>query len=213
MCTRYYMEMSPELRPIIEEAQQAALTRSMIHHLGKAFKSEGEIRPTDMVPVIAPDASGKRSVFPMIWGFSVKGIKHPLVNARVESAGYKVTFKESWQRRRCVIPASYYFEWSHIQSGGRLRTGDKYAIQPAGSDTTWFAGLYRIEEGHQGFHYPVFTILTKDAVPELKKIHDRMPVMIDKKDIDAWIRPEAVPKGLRALTDMVAEPVPVTNSL
>ncbi len=207
------MEMSPELRPIIEEAQQAALTRSMIHHLGKAFKSEGEIRPTDMVPVIAPDASGKRSVFPMIWGFSVKGIKHPLVNARVESAGYKVTFKESWQRRRCVIPASYYFEWSHIQSGGRLRTGDKYAIQPAGSDTTWFAGLYRIEEGHQGFHYPVFTILTKDAVPELKKIHDRMPVMIDKKDIDAWIRPEAVPKGLRALTDMVAEPVPVTNSL
>ena len=213
MSTRYYMEMSPELRPIIEEAQQAALTRSMIHHLGKAFKSEGEIRPTDMVPVIAPDASGKRSVFPMIWGFSVKGIKHPLVNARVESAGYKVTFKESWQRRRCVIPASYYFEWSHIQSGGRLRTGDKYAIQPAGSDTTWFAGLYRIEEGHQGFHYPVFTILTKDAVPELKKIHDRMPVMIDKKDIDAWIRPEAVPKGLRALTDMVAEPVPVTNSL
>ncbi len=205
MCTRYYMEMSPELRPIIEEAKQASLTRSMIHHLGKAFKAEGEVRPTDMVPVIAPDASGKRSVFPMIWGFSIKGIKQPLVNARVESARNKVTFRESWQRRRCVIPASYYFEWSHIQSGGRRRTGDKYVIQPAGSSAVWFAGLYRIEESHTGLHYPVFTILTKDAVPELSKIHDRMPVMIDKKDIDAWIRPEAIPKGLRSPADLVVE--------
>ena len=141
----------------------------------------------------------------MIWGFSIKGIKQPLVNARVESARNKVTFRESWQRRRCVIPASYYFEWSHIQSGGRRRTGDKYVIQPAGSSAVWFAGLYRIEESHTGLHYPVFTILTKDAVPELSKIHDRMPVMIDKKDIDVWIRPEAIPKGLRSPADLVVE--------
>ena len=207
MCTRYYVEMSPELRPIIEEAKQSSLTRRMVYHLGKAFKAEGEIRPTDMVPVIAPDASGKRSVFPMVWGFSIEGIRQPIVNARVESARNKVTFKESWQRRRCVIPAAYYFEWSHVQSGGKLRTGDKYAIQPAESSAAWFAGLYRIEEAHMGFHYPVFTILTKDAVPELRKIHDRMPVMIDKADIDAWIQPKAVPKRLKALSDMVAEKV------
>ena len=69
MCTRYYMEMSAELRPIIEEAKQASLTCNMIYRLGKALKTEGEIRPADMVPVIAPGASGKQKVFPMVWGF------------------------------------------------------------------------------------------------------------------------------------------------
>ncbi|MBR0410450.1 MAG: SOS response-associated peptidase [Eubacterium sp.] len=205
MCTRYYLELSPELRPIIEEAKNSALARSMIKNLGKTFKSEGEIRPTDMVPVIAPDRSGKRKTFPMVWGFSVPGIRQPLVNARVESAKDKTSFRESWTRRRCVVPASYYYEWSHIQAGGKIRTGDKYTIQPADDNTTWFAGLYRIEEGYTGFRYPVFTILTREACPDLKRIHDRMPVMISSRDIDAWICPERIPKGIRPLTDMLAE--------
>ena len=205
MCTRYYLELSPELRPVIEEAKHSRLAHKMIASLGQAFKSEGEIRPTDMVPVIAPDKFGNRKTFPMVWGFSVPGIDHPIVNAWVESARQKPPFKDSWLRRRCVVPASYYFEWSRIQTGGKMKIRDIYAIQPEGADSTWFAGLYRIEEGYMGFKYPVFTILTRAACPDLKKIHVRMPVMLHKEDIDAWIHPEIVPKGLRALTNMVSE--------
>ncbi len=207
MCTRYLLELSPELRPIIEEARNTSLCRKMIDKLGQSFKTEGEIRPTDMVPVIAPDKNGNKKVYPMKWGFSVSGIKQPLVNARVESAKEKVTFRESWKRRRCIIPASYYFEWSHIQSGGKVITGDKYAIQPIGANVTWLAGLYRIEEGYMGFRYPVFTVLTRAASPALQKIHDRMPVMISETDINTWIHPGKVPNGIRALTDVVAEKV------
>ena len=51
------MELSPELRPIIEAAKRSALTERMVSKLGKPLKTEGEIRPTDMAPVIAPDKS------------------------------------------------------------------------------------------------------------------------------------------------------------
>ena len=207
MCTRYYLELSPELRPIIEEAKRSHLARNMVSSLGRPFKSEGEIRPTDMVPVIAPDKAGRRKVYPMVWGFSVPGLKKPLVNARVENAKDKSTFKESWVRRRCVVPASYYFEWSHIRSGNKVKAVDKYAIQPAGSDVTWLAGLYRVEKSYAGLLHPVFTVLTRAACPDLQKIHDRMPVMIHGEDIDAWIRPEILPKELRPVTDMIVERV------
>ena len=143
-----------------------------------------------MVPVIAPDHSGNRKGFPMIWGFHVEGLERPIIKARVENAKDTDTFKESWQKHRCVIPASYYVDWSRIQSGGRIIPKDQYAVQPTGKVVTFFAGLYRIEEGYMGFRYPAFTILTRPATPDLKMIDARMPVMLDEADIDAWIRPD-----------------------
>ena len=88
-----------------------------------------------------------------------------------------------------------------------IKPQDQYAIQPRGATATWFAGLYRIEEGHMGFKYPVFTILTRPATPELKKIYERMPVMMEADDIDIWIRPGKVINSIKAITDLVAEKV------
>ena len=109
MCCRYYMEMSPELRPIIEEANRSALKARIVDKLGRPLITEGEVRPTNIVPVIAPNRAGARTVFPMVWGFTLPHSSSPLVNARVETASTKPTFKESWERRRCIIPASYIF--------------------------------------------------------------------------------------------------------
>ena len=58
-----------------------------------------------------------------------------------------------------------------------------------------------------GFKYPVFTILTRPATPELKKIYERMPVMMEVDDIDSWIRPGKVINSIKAITDLVAEKV------
>ena len=104
----------PELRPIIEEANRSALKERIVNKLGRPMVTEGEVRPTNIVPVIAPNRSGARTVFPMVWGFTLPRSSSPMVNARMETASTKPTFKESWERRRCIVPASYYFEWEHL---------------------------------------------------------------------------------------------------
>ncbi len=207
MCTRYYMEMSPLLRPIVEKAKASSLTARMRDKLGKPFKTEGEIRPTDMVPVIAPDKNGARSVYPMVWGYTIPGLNRPVVNARIETAPEKSIWKDGWQAHRCIVPASYYFEWEHIPAAdGRMKTGDKYMIQPRGYETIYLAGLYRLEE-FRDLKYPVFTILTKEPTKQLRKLHDRMPLVLPPTVVDDWIRPDANPNQIAeyALTDFYCE--------
>jgi putative SOS response-associated peptidase YedK len=153
-----------------------------------------------VAPVIALSRSGRQTVFPMRWGF---GGKRLLINARTETAAERPTFREAWASHRCVIPASWYYEWEHTKlPSGKTKTGDKYAIQPAGCTITWLCGLYRIENG-----YPVFVVLTKEPTVELSKIHDRMPLMLPKDKIGAWINPSSDPADLLsyALSDMVIE--------
>lgn len=207
MCTRYYVELSPELRPYVEAASSSKLKTKMVSRLGKEFKEEGEIRPTDMTAVIAPGSSGKKTAFPMVWGYHIKGIDRPVVNARVESAKDKPSFSADWQRHRCIIPASYYFEWEHIKRpDGRVKTGQKYAIQPRGANVTFLAGLYRIEQ-ERDLKYPVFTVLTREPSADLMRIHNRMPVILPGEMIDDWISPSSDPSEIvdAALTDMIME--------
>lgn len=207
MCTRYYVELSPELKPYIEAANASPLRQKMVSHLGKAFRPVGEIRPTDMAAVIAPSAGQKETAFPMIWGYRIPGIDHPVVNARVETAKEKRSFAADFRRHRCIIPAAYYFEWEHIlRPDGKMKTGSKYAIQPRGADVTYLAGLYRIE-AERGLKYPVFTVLTKAPTEELRKLHDRMPLILPKDAIADWINPSADPDRIikNAVTDLVLE--------
>ena len=204
MCTRYALEKNlPELMDIIEAASISQLAKKFVATHARPLITFGEVRPTDIVPVIAPDSKGSRGVFPMQWGFLARDNKRTLFNARVETAGEKPTFKEAWLSHRCIIPASYYFEWEHFKSpDGKTQTGDKYAIQPKGCTLTWLCGLYRIEDG-----YPVFVVLTKAPTAELSRIHDRMPLMLPADRIDEWIDPSSKPEEVipYALSDMIIE--------
>lgn len=67
---------------------------------------------------------------------------------------------------------------------------------------TWLAGLYRLEDG-----LPAFTVLTKEPTEELRRIHDRMPLVLPKEKIDAWIDPQSKPKDILqyGINDMVIE--------
>ena len=200
MCGRYWVEETTELHSIALEMNRSPLVRKW--HRTTGIKTRGEIRPTDVVPVIAPNRSGDRAVFPMKWGFTGKSL---LMNARSETAGSKPTFKESWERRRCIVPASWYFEWEHLRGNdGRIRTGDKYKILPKDSAVTWLCGLYRIEEG-----FPVFVVLTREPGEGIRFIHDRMPLILPERYIDDWILPGTKPEDLlsEALTEMRFEKV------
>ncbi|MBO4883360.1 MAG: SOS response-associated peptidase [Lachnospiraceae bacterium] len=188
---------------IIKDLSRSALAARFIDTHGRPIITDGEVRPTDIVPVIAPNSSGIRSVFPMQWGFLAKDNKRSLFNARVESAHEKPTFKDAWKSHRCIIPASCYFEWQHFKSpDGKEKIGQKFAIQPAGYTMTWLCGLYRIENG-----YPVFVILTRKPTVELGRIHDRMPLILPEDKIEEWINPSSDPEELihHALTDMIIE--------
>lgn len=203
------MEESPELRPFVEAVNRSPLKDKMVSKLARPIKTTGEIRPTDMVPVVAPNAKGEAVVFPMIWGFSNPKAGQPLVNCRVETVATKPTWRESWERHRCIVPASWYYEWEHFVSpDGRTKTGNKYMIQPRGSRITYLAGLYRIEET-AGLKYPVFAILTREPSEEIRFIHERMPLILPKEAVTSWIRPEGNPNELiqTAIQDMVYEKV------
>ena len=198
MCCRFYMESSPELRPFVEAANRSPLLFRRLEKTAKPMKTEGEIRPADLVPVLATSRAGKPAVFPMLWGF--QGKQSLLINARAETAAEKPTFRESWQSHRCAVPASWYYEWEHyLRPNGKKETGEKYLIQPKGDSHTWLCGLYRFEEG-----FPHFVILTRPPAEEIGFIHDRMPLMLREKDIEEWISPDAKPDEIayRAITDL-----------
>ena len=199
MCGRYYLENTIEMVPFIEKMMKSPLVRKWNDTTG--IKTSGEIAPADVVPVIAPNRSGNQSVFPMKWGY--QGQQKLLINARVETAAEKPTFRDDWKNHRCIVPASYYLEWEHLPlNNGKTKTGDKYAIQPKGSSVTWLCGLYRFEN-----EMPVFVILTRDADEEIRFIHDRMPLIMPDELVDDWIKPDANPNVLieKALTKMVPE--------
>ena len=200
MCCRYWADESPEIREIVEEMNKSPLVDKWQRTTG--ITTYGEIRPTNVVPVIASNRAGARAVFPMKWGFTGRTL---LMNARTETAPVKPTFKEAWASHRCIIPASWYYEWEHLTGNdGRKRTGAKYLIQPKGSDMTWLCGLYRIENG-----LPVFVILTREPGDEIRFIHDRMPLIMPGDYVNDWIKPDVKPEELldAALTNMVYEKV------
>lgn len=85
--------------------------------------------------------------------------------------------KDGMLQRRCLIPASNYFEWEK-----RGRDKIKYAIRPAGSTIFYMAGIYRIEGGK-----PAFTILTREPAESIAFIHNRMPVILPTCAQNQWL--------------------------
>ena len=198
------MDDAPKgLAEIIAKAKASKLADTFLRKFSRPMITNGEVRPTDVVPVIAPNAGKLKTVFPMQWGFKNPQHDSTVFNARVETAATKPTFRDAWKAHRCIVPAAYYFEWQHYKTpDGKTKTGDKYAIQPAGTEITWLCGLYRVDAG-----LPYFVILTRDPVGELAQIHDRMPMILPDTLVDEWINPDIDPESLAgyALTDMIVE--------
>ena len=192
MCGRYYIaedDLSDELSRMIDELNRKKTPEGL--------KTSGEIFPSDIVPVLANSRKQDVQPFAMRWGYAFPNGR-PIINARSETAAQKPMFKDGMRQRRCVIPASHYFEW---ERRGAART--KYAIRPAHADTLYLAGIYHLEN-HDGVIIPAFTILTRDATPGIAFIHPRMPVMLPPDATADWLNPgyNAEEVVAAALTDM-----------
>ncbi|MBQ8921491.1 MAG: SOS response-associated peptidase family protein [Oscillospiraceae bacterium] len=213
MCTWFYVNSNP-LSYFTEKALQQPLTNNIMSVMPQSKRMTGNIRPTDMAAVLAPNKQGDMAVFPMVWGFTHEAASQPIINCRIETADQKVLWRDSWFRRRCIIPASWYFEWGippsevgfHNDNEQHSIKKEKFTIQPEGTEITYLAGLYRFEE-HQGVQVPMFAVLTRESVSPVRAIHDRMPLILGKEDLRDWIRPDSDPASIskRALTNMVME--------
>ena len=177
MCGRYYIaedDLSDELSRMIDELNRKKTPEGL--------KTSGEIFPSDIVPVLANSRKQDVQPFAMRWGYAFPNGR-PIINARSETAAQKPMFKDGMRQRRCVIPASHYFEW---ERRGAART--KYAIRPAHADTLYLAGIYHLEN-HDGVIVPAFTSLTRDAAPGIAFIHPRMPVLLPPDATADWLNP------------------------
>ena len=195
MCTCYYIGGSSVFAEMIREIRASSLTAFVEEKLGKRVCEDEDVFPGSAAPVIARNKNGERKAFAMQFGFVLNGAgKRNVVNARIETAAEKPLFADAWRTRRCVIPATYYYEWEHPSGEKAIR----YAIRPSTSDIVYLCGLYRIAEG-----IPQFVVLTRQAAEDIAFIHDRMPVMIPKSRIDDWLDPAVPPEEV--LQDMLTE--------
>ncbi len=186
MCGRFFIaeeDPNEELQFLIELMNRRKAGDAPV-------KTCGEIFPTDTVPVVANSRRMERAVFPMRWGYKLK--EGPvLINARSETAVEKPLFRDSMLQRRCLIPASNYFEW---ERHGKEKA--KYAIRTAGCSIIYMAGIYRIRDGQ-----PEFLILTREPASSIAFIHNRMPVLLPKPAHLQWLDPHKDPtEVLRAAT-------------
>lgn len=175
MCGRFYIpsdDAPDELIDILNRAESLAQRTDSSFRLPR-----GEIRPGDCAAVVAMNRAQKRSAFPMKWGFRMD--RQLLINARSETAEAKPTFRQSMRDRRCLIPASAYFEWDH-----REKPLKKYRFALPDQPMLYLAGLYRFEPD---VPYPVFTVLTREAAPDIACFHDRMPVIVPPAMTDRWL--------------------------
>ena len=206
----YHLDPTPQLRQILDKAYRSPLAFRMLERLGQPLKKDGDIKPGDIAPVIATSNKSKLTYFPMIWGYSMPEDPktrrtEPLLLARIETVASSTAWRENYERRRCVVPASYFFIGSSaaLSSAGR----DTYLVQPACAHTTLFAGIYRMEND-----FPRFILLTRPASPEIKDICERIPVILPKDAVKEWIDPETKQDRVKeiagdAITDVVCEKV------
>jgi Uncharacterized conserved protein len=141
---------------------------------------KGEIFPGIMIPVIL--AGSIKTLKLCKWGFLLKSIKKELINIRLETALEKPVFKNPLLTKRCVIPATAFFEWEKKGS-----SNIKHCISVKDKKLFSMAGIYEQFRDINGDIYFGVAILTMPADNMLIKIHDRMPVILNDTETEKWL--------------------------
>lgn len=127
------------------------------------------------------------------WGLIPSWAKDPsigsrMINARAETAHEKPSFRSAFKRRRCLIPASGFYEWTKRDSGKvpmYIHLDDHAPFA--------FAGLWEVWHSPDGGEIHSCTILTTEPNDLIKPLHNRMAVILDEADYDMWLSPDELP--------------------
>lgn len=165
MCGRYHIdgELTEEIRRMIMTLE------SRLTKIGPS-----DIYPSMKAPVLLKnDREGLKAVS-MVWGFPGRDKKQLLINARAETALERPIFSRAVSCRRCVIPARWFYEWSQEKEKAEFSRMDGSLL--------YMAGFYDLF-----YEIPRFIILTTQANPSVRPVHSRMPLVLEKEELEEWI--------------------------
>lgn len=156
------------------------------------FELRYNVAPSQMIACVL-EQEGERIVSPLKWGLVPAWAKDPnignrMINARAETITEKPSFREAFKTRRCIVPASGFYEWQRQESGAK----QPFYFYLKEKEVFGFAGLWEnwIDKT-TGEELETCTIITTDANAVLKLVHDRMPVILKAGDYDEWLDPKA----------------------
>ena len=207
MCGRFTLTV--EQLEFIEAVQRLNVTLFG----GGDFRPRFNIAPTQLHPIILADGEAVAAQ-PARWGLVnswARDAKRAArqINARSETVAESRAFGRPFQRRRCLVPADGWYEWS-----GPKSQRQPHWIHRADREAFVFAGLYDIWHPEPERPAVTFTILTKASTDALAGIHSRMPVVLPPERQEAWLDPgnrerdSVLPLlDLRPDDSFVAEPV------
>ena len=166
------------------------------------YKARYNCAPTQNLAVIANEAPDELRFFR--WGLipswaKEASIGNNLINARAETLVEKSSFKNAFRNRRCLVPATGFYEWK--------RNADKtpYHIMLKNGDPFCFAGLWDKWITAEGEIIHSFTIITTTPNGLMEQIHDRMPVILHREDEPRWISLNPDPSLITLLKPFPAE--------
>lgn len=188
MCGRYYVddEMADEIEELLEELNQDMNCNSGCKTGRRIRLITGDICPSERAVVLTGSATGVEAEVKR-WGFPGRDGKGLVINARSESVLEKPMFRESVIHRRCVIPASGFYEWN--------RAKEKVAFFLPDKRMMFLAGFYRRFPETEEDRY---VILTTEANPWMEPVHPRMPLILEQNQIKAWLKEEEAMERLLA---------------
>jgi putative SOS response-associated peptidase YedK len=152
------------------------------------------VAPQTFQPVIRLNDAGEREIVLMKWGlvpFFAKNTKmaYSTINARAETIATIAAYREPFKKRRCLVPASGFYEWMKLDKKNK----QPYAITVPGQDVIAFAGVWDSwQDPETGYFLETFSIITtfpnELMHPENgPAIHDRMPVIVEPKNYERWL--------------------------
>jgi putative SOS response-associated peptidase YedK len=141
-----------------------------------------------VVRVVKPGAP--RILASLRWGLIPYWAQDPaignrMINARAESLAEKPAYRDSFRRRRCLVPADGFYEWKKLDA----KTKQPYLIHRQDRRPFAFAGLWDAWRSPESGPLETFTIITTSPNDLLRPLHDRMPVILDPRDYAAWLDP------------------------
>ena len=185
MCGRFAMK----------DSQEKVMRDFQIQHSKVVLEPSYNISPSQNIPVIVQQ-DGIRRLETRQWGlipFWSKTPK-PIINARSETASEKPAFRQAFKKRRCLIPASGFFEWAK-EDGGK----QPYFIFLKDKSLMAFAGLWEEWSAPDGKIIKTCAILTVEANSFLKFIHHRMPVILKPENGMKWLDLDRTESSLKNL--------------
>ena len=152
------------------------------------YRPGNNISPGQEVVVIIHDDKNRLVCYR--WGLIPSWAKDPSIgnrmfNARAETITEKPSFKNAFQKRRCLIPADGFYEWQKL---GKMKKPLRFSLKSG--EPFGLAGLYETWVSPEKESINTCTIITTEPNDLLRPIHDRMPVIVQKEFQDFWIDPD-----------------------